>query len=57
MGKKEQKDSARVDAVLQQLRKQAPLTVKQVFLSPSLLPKTSRFHDYVSFAVSFEVFA
>lgn len=29
MGKKEQKDSARVDAVLQQLRKQAPLTVKQ----------------------------
>lgn len=29
MGKKEHKDNARVEAVLQQLRKQAPLTVKQ----------------------------
>ncbi|XP_030465798.1 uncharacterized protein LOC115684972 [Syzygium oleosum] len=29
MGKKEHRDNARVEAVLQQLRKQAPLTVKQ----------------------------
>lgn len=30
MGKKDQKDDARVESVLELLRKQAPLTVKQV---------------------------
>lgn len=30
MGKKDQKDDARVEAVVELLRKQAPLTVKQV---------------------------